>query len=436
MTNQYDQSTETSGQSYISIETEQYGTLLLRPYLVLRDLEYFQALKENESPRNFAVRLVYRNIIEPEFSIEEIESWDDDLLAFVTHTWANQRSDPWVISGDLSPFEALVQAFENYLTNFYAEIYKGISQIYIPSIPLQGVFEGVQTQLQQINSLMQGVHQQMNHFLQGIQQSLSLLADTALDSLWQNTVKIAANPIEFNLNLDIGRFFDNLPDFTVIAERLVAYGKAADALEEGGFSFLLRYWTLGDIARFVEIGSISPRVRSAVTTNRLLALTRSDEFINELEQLFNESTILRRRWKVLEQAIIAHKDRQYILSIPVLLAQVEGIFSDALVLKNLVVRVNGQLCAKDITGMPRLDRRGRPIQLHGLGQKVQNSDLQNEDILQGLAEFFVDYLVPERNGILHGNLTNYARAKLSVQLLLNVYLLAIEFNYYENETNP
>src|SRR5690606_8578329 len=119
------------------------------------------------------------------------------------------------------------------------------------------------------------------------------------------------------------------------------------------------------------------------------------------------------------------------VAIPTLLAQVEGMFTDALILKQLVVRVNGKLCARDSSGNPKLDKNGKPVQLHGLGQKVNNSDLRNEYLLEGLADFFTAYLVSERNEIMHGSSISYNRAKLSIQLVLNVYLLAAEFADFE-----
>lgn len=429
MTDENNQLADFSGRSYIAIETEQYGSLLLRPSMLFRDLKYFQSIKSTHSPRDFTVQIVYRNVFEPELSEEEIEAWDDELLAHVAHTWATQKSPPWVIPDDLPPFEALIRGFEEYLTNLYSGLARAISQIYIPDLPNIQVFA---QQFQQMNQYIQGVHQQMESSLQVVRQSLNYFAQNVIEPMQHNIGNMIANMANFNL--EIGSFFDNLPDLSLIRERLIAYDRGVEVLDEGGFNFLRYHWSLSDVARFVEIGSVDQRVRNAVTTNRLLFLTRSDRFISELEQLINGSSILRRRWRVLAPAISAHTNRQYALSIPALLAQVEGMFSDALVLKNIVVRANGHLYARESNGSPRLDRRGRPIQLHGLGQKAQNSDFQNEDILQGLAEFFVDYLVPERNGILHGNLTNFARAKLSVQLLLNIYLLAVEFDYFESET--
>jgi hypothetical protein len=108
-------------------------------------------------------------------------------------------------------------------------------------------------------------------------------------------------------------------------------------------------------------------------------------------------------------------------------------FTDALALKGIAVRVNGRLCEKDATGKPKLDKHNNPIPIHDLKQKVKKSNLQNETILQDLGRFYISYLCDERNAILHGSHLTYDTAKLSVQLLLNIYLLAIEFVIYESD---
>src|SRR5690606_17109414 len=193
--------------------------------------------------------------------------------------------------------------------------------------------------------------------------------------------------------------------------------------DEGGYRFLLHYWTLADINEFVGIDRVDTKIRNAIVTRKLLHFTRQADFAEMLRECFETSTVLRRRWKIIEQALVAHKNRNYVLSIPTLLAQVEGIFTDALVLKGTAVRVNGRLCEKDTTGKPKLDKHNNPIPIHDLKQKVLKSNLQNEKILQALGQFYTSYLVDERNAILHGSHLTYGTAKLSVQLLLNIYLL-------------
>ena len=98
----------------------------------------------------------------------------------------------------------------------------------------------------------------------------------------------------------------------------------------------------------------------------------------------------------------------------------------------MVIQEKGKLYAKDNNGNLKLNKYNNPIQLQGLGQKIQNSNLQNEMLLQTLAEFIVSSLVPERNSILHGSYIGYGKPKLSLQLILVVYMLVSEFSDLES----
>lgn len=356
----------------------------------------------NLSPREFAVKLLTDLIYAPSFSLDEIPSWDDKSIEKAIRAWlAQEDNNKWILPEDMEFFEATQHAYEGYLEDYIQKMQK----------VLEPVFDNIR------NSL----HQMVETVVGNLQANLNRIADS---------VRIEIPKIQ------VGRFFENLPDFSQVAKQLETYSKAAKAanvLDEGGYRFLLHYWTLGDVSEFAGIDRLDTKIRNAVVTNKLLHMTRQAEFTQTLKESFQKSSILRRRWKVVEQALIAHKNRNYVLSIPTLLAQVEGMFTDALVLKGIVVRVKGELYANDGTGKPKLDTKGKPMKLHGLGQKVKHSDLQFEDILKGLAEFFASRLVPERNSIMHGSYVTYDTAKLSLQLVLNIYLLAAEFVDFESE---
>jgi hypothetical protein len=45
--------------------------------------------------------------------------------------------------------------------------------------------------------------------------------------------------------------------------------------------------------------------------------------------------LLGKRWPVIEEALWTHRNRRYLLSVPPLLAQVEGAIADAMILKNI-----------------------------------------------------------------------------------------------------
>lgn len=356
----------------------------------------------NLSPRKFAVKFLGDLIYEPSFNLGEIQSWDDESIEKALRAWlAREDSDKWILPEDKDFFEAIQYAYKGFLAHYLQKMQK----------VMEPVFDNIRNNIQ-------------------------LMVETVVGNLQTNLNSII-NSFSIEIpKIQLGRFFENLPDFTEIAKQFEALGKAAkaaDILNEGGYGFLLSSWTLADMGQFVGIHQIDVRVRNATVTNKLLQMTRQANFAETLRECFEASVVLRRRWKIIEQALIAHKNRNYVLSIPTLLAQVEGIFTDALALKGIAVRIDGRLCEKDITGKPKLDKHNKPIPIHDLRQKVLKSNLQNEKILQALGQFYTRYLVDERNAILHGSHLTYDTAKLSVQLLLNIYLLAIEFVIFENE---
>jgi hypothetical protein len=408
----------------IEIEIEEYGTILLRSSLITRSISEI-GNPNDWSPRELTVKLLSDMIYSPSLDIDEVRSWDDSLVEKIARTWLAEKSgEKWALPEGVPFFEAMQRGYEEYIEGFYHDIQATISKAYAPVF--QSINEVIQPQLANFGL-------QINQSIQAIQNSINLMAESVLGNFQANLNRIVDSVRIEIPKIQVGGFFENLPDFTELAKRLESYGRAADVLNEGGYSFLLRYWTLADIGQFVGMDQVDVRVRNAAVTNKLLGMTRQNDFIEALETYFESSSVLRRRWRIIQQALIAHQSRNYILSIPTFLAQVEGIFTDALIVKGMVIRANGHLYINDGTGNPKLDKKGKPIQLHGLGQKVQNSDLQSEYILQGLAEFFVSYLVPERNEIMHGSYLSYDKAKLSLQLILNIFLLAAEFAEFESE---
>lgn len=408
----------------IEIETEEYGTILLRSSLITRSISEI-GNPNDWSPRELTVKLLSDMIYSPSLDIEEVRSWDDSLVEKIARTWLAEKSgEKWALPEGVPFFEAMQRGYEEYIEGFYHDIQATISKAYAPLF--QSINEVIQPQLANFGL-------QINQSIQTIQNSINLMSETVLGGVQANinsivdSIRIEVPKIQF------GGFFENLPDFSELAKGFEKYDKAADVLDEAGYQFLFHHWTLADIAQFVGVDQVDVRVRNAAVTNRLLGMMRSDEFVKTLEACFQSSSVLRRRWRIIQQALIAHNKKNYSLSIPTLLAQVEGMFTDALVLKGIVIKVNGKVCVKDSTGKPKLNKNSKPIELHGLGQKVQNSDLTAELLLQDLAQFFTSRLIRERNDIMHGHHITYDTAKRSAELILNVYVLAAEFAEFESE---
>ena len=206
-----------------------------------------------------------------------------------------------------------------------------------------------------------------------------------------------------------------------------------ETLEVSGYGFADHMWNWGFVATFADT---HPRVRDAVVTRRMAAVTSSETFEEWLAEEIEGSRLLKPRWPVIRQALAAHRRREYILSTPVLLAQIEGIVGDAMILKNRVAVRNGKLFRLDNNGEIELNVKGRPIELKGLHSLVDLSDFSEHEVLEDAAAFLTDSIAPWRNSILHGRNVRYGRAKLSVQALLMVWLLAAEVRTFEEGGTP
>jgi hypothetical protein len=399
----------------IEIKTEEYGSLQLRPDLTVGDIEYLSKLEGQVTPREFTIEVVHRILRSPVLGIDEIRGWEDSLLQTVAFDWAGRRQWPvWELSEELPPFSAFQSGFQTYIDSLTQRVQESLTKAFAP------VTQQMRTSIEQVVGVLTGAFQ-----------NLQLTLASALQPIQTSLAQFA---VSYQLTIPVSGIFEALPDPWEISNRLAELERTATALDDSGYGFMLSYWMWSDVARFSNIGHVDARVRHAATTNRLFSLTCSDEFRRELLENFRDSSILKRRQDVVDSALVAHCERRYMLSIPVLLAQLEGMFTDALIVKGTVVRKDKKLYAKDKLGNLKLNRKGKPIELRGLGEAIQHADIGDEEDLYTLAKFITDYLIPERNAIMHGRAVSYDRAKLSVQLLLTIYVLSLEFAWLEPES--
>jgi len=233
-----------------------------------------------------------------------------------------------------------------------------------------------------------------------------------------------------------GQFLVNLPDLTPLITQLQEAAekeaKGEKVLDDSGYSFLTATAVL---SAFAEFARIDPCAITATVTNTLLRDLRSEDFRMELSNNMLASTMLKRRWPIVEKAILAHDRREYILSIPAMLAQVEGAIADALIVAGQVTKKKTpkgeKLYKSNGRGNLLLDKNGNPMELKGLDPLVKHSNWHNHDILYGIAGLATQSLAGKRNGILHGRDVSYGQAKLSVILLLVIDIVASEFASFE-----
>jgi len=234
-----------------------------------------------------------------------------------------------------------------------------------------------------------------------------------------------------------GLFFKTLPDLSPILAGMERFSQQRDdgeeALTSAGYTFLTNSVVL---SAFSAYKNVHPRARPAAVTNTLLALTRSDEFVTDLEGLMESSPLLARRLPPLRAAMRAHKGKDYFLSIPVLLAQVEGLIADALIVKGAIREKDKKLYVLDTKGEIQIGKDNKTkVTVSGLKPLVERSAWTKHSVLAGVAGLAADSLAPDRNAILHGRRHLYAQPKLSLVTLLAIYVIASEFADLEKAVN-
>lgn len=227
---------------------------------------------------------------------------------------------------------------------------------------------------------------------------------------------------------DIGDLFWRLPsvwELGVLPDEIREVFADADAggtiLEEAEYGFADHLWNVAFLAAFAHVDH---RVRDAVVTNRLAAVTRSEEFANDLRAEMEGSTLLRRRWPIVDAALEAHRKKVYALSIPAFLPQIEGAVVDAMFLKDLVIKENRKFYLRGEDGEPKKNRKGNKLPPVTLQKAVDSANLGDDEDLASASDFLASALVKRRNDVLHGRDVAYGKAKLSVQALLVLLVMA------------
>jgi hypothetical protein len=463
----------------IQVNAPSFGTLELSGMSLGALGKIEELLNDNLDPRTFTVRVIYALQHRPTLSLKTIDAWPDGTLQDVVTQWAqNPQSLDVTLPMDSTCFTVFQEALASYINN------------YAGNSPLAGYMEEQRRAIKdQLVRLTGGsVKQDLLATAQAAAAQHLKVFDWTFPRIWntlgfgvdtRESMRVITGTIELPALYDrvkaitnihvapilprilesvggianittslngwfdsrtlfqnlptVGSLFENLPDLVELLRQKRALAEAEHALEESGYLFAVHLWETTFVLGFA---SINPRVQAAVATNKLLAATRTTEFADELQTTICQSTVLKRRWSIIETALTAHRVRNYTVSIPLLLMQLEGIIADALILKGAVMEINGKICQRGIDGKPVLHApgskaAGKPIEVKGLAPLVQRSDWKNADVLKLTADLITDYLAPERNKILHGRMMSYAQAHRSVRTLLCIFILARELAAFE-----
>lgn len=449
----------------IKIESPTYGVMEFSE-LLFKDFSWLEKDQTQKLPaREFAVELILAHLITPQLDIEEVRNWSDDELSWIVIQWMNNQQKESTLP-DTATFEDIKNSMYEYFNSLTGESRKQLETLFesqrqfindltksiLPATALASSMVNLKNAfnlsqmvsnivLPQISSVQEisksiksitGFSQQLADFSSMFQRAF---ASTQMISSLSNALASSLPKLDISTTLlNTKQFFAGLPDLTELGKILKEAEEGGEAFKNAGFSFItVDYVSLSTVRRYA---SISQKVRSAAITNRLAADTRGSEFEQKLGELFNQSSVLRRRWPIVSQAIKAHRRREYNISVPALLAQVEGVIGDALILNGLIISKGHKLYAKGSNGKAQLDKKGVPIEVRGVGTLIQRSTWQTHPALQGVADLITNQLAGERNPILHGRRTNYGVARLSVQGLLLLFVLAAEVVVFETGKIP
>lgn len=234
--------------------------------------------------------------------------------------------------------------------------------------------------------------------------------------------------IDYRLDLRLPEMV--LPSFsfdTDFFDRLWRRGEELDAgclaLAESAFAFLANFISVNAL---IQLGRLHRRVQPMILTKTMLAAATTDRFWEVMEIYFLSTPQLRGRWPAVRSALANHRRRDYHATIPVLLREIEGIFTDYLIAINQATIMNGKPYMTEASGAVKLNKNGDPVPFNGLDAKVKHHISRgfDDDDMGQLATRFLDYLAPQRNVILHGNLVDYAQPKLAAQLMWALFVIA------------
>lgn len=139
----------------------------------------------------------------------------------------------------------------------------------------------------------------------------------------------------------------------------------------------------------------------------LLDASRNQSFLQNFLRDLSGIRIFKPRLRVLEQALRAHVDGKFALSIPCMLAQIEGVLWDIAHKKGFAV------------GTTIITSKGKQVSVKGAYLLVDQTPLY--DLMTDyLAEFFLQkiYTRAFRHSVLHGRNPNYDNAEDSMKLVM------------------
>jgi hypothetical protein len=333
----------------VKIPTEQYGVIEVRP-LTMGDLKYYLELdRQRYSSRELSILCIHHQLISPQLSVEDLNNWSDDVLADISTKWSRNGQDFGVdLPVDKPELEAFIDAFNTFLNQRLEENRRATEAM---NHKLNLLVQPM------LNSLQENIQLTGKQLAQEVNISRKLLGET-------KQLLATIPPLE-ELKAELKQTLQLLPFME--ADLITA------ELERNSKNLIPASLKMSHRSQLKRVIRVDKRVRQAVLTNHLLATTRQPKFQADLYELFHSSKAAARRWPIIQHGLKAHTERDYVLAIPALLTQVEGLLADLLVLRQEIQIQKGRVYALDSSGKPKLNKKGKQIEVRGLGELVRMS---------------------------------------------------------------
>ncbi len=215
-------------------------------------------------------------------------------------------------------------------------------------------------------------------------------------------------------------YFDNLKNI-LPSEKLVELARTLKTFENKNneISVILNNITEPLISLGYEINHFTEKYSSlsSIKISNFLNLKYS---VNEIQGYFDKKLKKDNRKIIIRKAIQAHFEENYILSIPVFLAQIDGLFfeihcNDVEKVKgfsSICEKCMGKLCKRCAKNNERQKPTIRNIIQHLT--KIEGGLTDDTVLLCVIEDIFGEF----RNDILHGRNINYANKELSARLII------------------
>jgi hypothetical protein len=401
------------------------GRLTLRVLTVRDNGEIDEWVFEDTSPRELALRILKHQAVSTPEPVQ-LDDLPDAVLAHLVAQWLH-ANDPNAWPDDsLSDLSTLqLRLREHY--QLERERLRELMARVIGGDPFRQIAE-LQSQIARTFAPLSSTIANLQNALAPLHQIAPIIAQ--IDSITAAVAPMNAFASQF-ANLV------SLPTFTFPKLALLS-PNFADGIIGAGQEFLVRFHAAHDAAtltleshqmRFVggilpismilRINELKDPARTHSVVARLGAWLRSVDFRDDLMESMNGYPRSIKRIAIMRDALQAHSEHKYSLSVPVFIAQAEGMLTDFLVQSRLVRRVGAKVYAIDPrTGAFTLGSDGKRMPLLGWDRKLQSARMTANAVMEDLATDLVSVFVPQRNAILHGHALRYAEHKQSVYALL------------------